>query len=236
MLSGSKSSKLAMRASIGTAMVMGPSARALRSPRPNASSAGRRAASAKNGRRPRARQPVRSAIVAMAPSNRLASPRNLLTMKPTMVAASSGASAALVPRICANMPPRSMSPIERDRAFRRARESHVGDVALAQVDLGRAARAFDEHEIGVRPDARVAVEHGGHQFRLQRLIFARPRIADHAALNDDLRADLALRLQQDRVHVNARRRLRRRAPAAPARGRSRRRPPSPRRCSTCSAA
>ena len=40
---------------------------------------------------------------------------------------------------------------ERDRALGGAREAHVGDVALAQVDLRRAARAFDQHEIGARP-------------------------------------------------------------------------------------
>ena len=39
---------------------------------------------------------------------------------------------------------------EHDRAVGGAGKAHIGDVALAQVDLGRAARAFDEHEISVR--------------------------------------------------------------------------------------
>ena len=205
MRNGSKSSKLAMRASIGTAMVTAPSARGFLSPRPNASSAGSRAASAKNGSRPKARQCVCASSAIMPLRNRFASPRNLLTMKPTMVAASSGASAALTPRIWAKMPPRSMSPISATGQLGGAREAHIGDVALAQVDLGCAARALDEHEIGVRLHARVAVEHGAHQFGFERLIFARWRVADDLALDDDLRADFALGLEQNRVHVHARR-------------------------------
>ena len=172
----------------------------------------------------------------MPSANRLASPRNLLTMKPAIIAASSGASAAFVPRICAKMPPRSMSPISDDRAAGGAGEAHVGDVALAQVDLGRAARALDEDEIRLGLEARETVEHGAHQLAVSAPDILAPRVADDAALHDDLRADLALRLQEHRVHVDARARRRRRAPAAPAPGRSRRRRPSPRRCSTCSAA
>ena len=157
-------------------------------------------------------------------------------MKPAIIAASSGASAAFVPRICAKTPPRSMSPMSDDRAAGGAGEAHVGDVALAQVDLGRAARALDEDEIGLGFEARETVEHGAHQLGLQRLIFARAGGADDAALHDDLRADLALRLQQHRVHVDARRnaagaRLQRLRPADLAAV-----VPSRRRCSTCSAA
>jgi hypothetical protein len=95
---------------------------------------------------------------------------------------------------------------EHDRAFRRARESHVGDVARAQIDLRCAARTFDQHQIGVRAKAREALEHGGEKLRLQRLIFSGPRVADHPALDDDLGADLALRFQEDRVHIHGRRR------------------------------
>ena len=236
MRSGSKSSKLAMRASMGTAIVTAPSARALRFPRPNASSAGRRAASGKNGRRPSARQPVplgdgrhavgeQAGVAAELVDDEADDGRRVLRRERRLHSENLREYAAAID-----------VADKRDRALRRAREAHVGDVALAQVDLRRAACAFDQHQIGAGLDARVAVEHGGHQLGLQRLIFARPRVADRAALNDDLRADLALRLQQDRIHVDAWGDACRRAPAAPARGRSRRRPPSPRRCSTCSAA
>ena len=113
---------------------------------------------------------------------------------------------------------------QHDRRIRRARKTHIGDVALPQIDFGRTAGAFDQHEIGLGFHMRETLEHRRHQLRLPALIFARFGVADDAALHDDLRADLALRLQQDRVHVDARRGRGRRAPAAPARGRSRRRP------------
>ena len=57
---------------------------------------------------------------------------------------------ALVPTRLAMTPPRSMSPMRTTGTFGGAGEAHVGDVAGAQVDLGRGARAFDEHEIGIR--------------------------------------------------------------------------------------
>ena len=46
-------------------------------------------------------------------------------------------------------PPRSMSPTSTTGTSGGAREAHVGDVVGAQVDLRRAARALDEHEVGL---------------------------------------------------------------------------------------
>ena len=45
-------------------------------------------------------------------------------------------------------PPRSMSPISTTGHVRRLGKAHIGDVAGAQIDLGRAAGALDEDEIG----------------------------------------------------------------------------------------
>jgi hypothetical protein len=42
-------------------------------------------------------------------------------------------------------------------------EAHVGDVAVAQVDLGRAAGAFDEHAVVLRAQALPGFEHGLHR-------------------------------------------------------------------------
>ena len=117
-----------------------------------------------------------------------------------------------------------------------AGEAHVGDVAATQIDLGRAAGALDEHQIGLGLQPSEAFEHRGHQSRLHRLIFSRFGGADDAAAHDDLRAGLALRLQQHGVHVDARRdaasaRLQRLGAADLAAVRR-----SPPRCSTCSAA
>ena len=40
-----------------------------------------------------------------------------------------------------------MSPMSGNRAAGGPREAHIGDVALTQVDLRRAARALDEDEV-----------------------------------------------------------------------------------------
>ena len=93
---------------------------------------------------------------------------------------------------------------EDDRAAGGAGEAHVGDVAVAQIDLRRAAGAFDDDEVGLGLEARKAREHGVEELWFQRLVLARLGGADHPALHDDLRADLALRLQKHRVHVDGR--------------------------------
>ena len=55
----------------------------------------------------------------------------------------------MVPTRLAMTPPRSMSPTSTHRHVGRLGEAHVGDVAVAQVDLGRAAGALDQHEVGL---------------------------------------------------------------------------------------
>ncbi len=102
-------------------------------------------------------------------------------------------------------PPRSMSPMSDDRHVGGAGEAEVGDVAGAQVDLGGRARALDEDEIGFGAEPAEAVEHGRHELRLPVLELARLGRAHDAALHHDLRADVALGFQQDRVHVHGRR-------------------------------
>ena len=44
-------------------------------------------------------------------------------------------------------------------------ESHVGDIAGPEVDLGRAAGAFDHHQIGVGGQDTEAFQHSVQQFR-----------------------------------------------------------------------
>jgi hypothetical protein len=94
----------------GTATVTRPSPGRARLPSTTASSAGRRPASANQGTRPSASQPVFSAISVMPSAKREGSPRNLLTMKPRISAASLSPTTARVPTIWAMTPPRSMSP------------------------------------------------------------------------------------------------------------------------------
>ena len=205
MRNGSKSSKLAMRASIGTAMVTGAVrprllvAEAERVFRRQARRVGEERQEAEGAparmrfeRHHAAEEQAR--VAAELVDDEADDGRGVLGRERRLDPENLGENAAAID-----------VADQRDRAVRSAREAHIGDVALAQVDLGCAARAFDEHEVGVCAYARVAVEHGAHQFGFERLIFARPRIADHLALDDDLRADLALRLEQNRVHVHARR-------------------------------
>ena len=83
-----------------------------------------------------------------------------------------------------------------------AGEAHIGDVVGAQIDLGRAARAFDQHDVGFALQPREAVQHERHQLRLDRLIIGCARASIDFALHHELRADLALRLEQHRVHMH----------------------------------
>ena len=84
-----------------------------------------------------------------------------------------------------------------------ARKPHVGDVARPQVDLGGAAGALDQHEVGLGTQALEAFADGAHEARLPVLILARSGVADHPALHHNLRSRLALRLEQHGVHVDA---------------------------------
>ena len=56
-------------------------------------------------------------------------------------------------------PPRSMSPTRTTGTSAALGEAHVGDVAGAQVDLGRAAGALDEHEVGLGGEPAKARQH-----------------------------------------------------------------------------
>ena len=93
---------------------------------------------------------------------------------------------------------------ENDRHVGAPRKAHIGDVVGAQIDLGRAAGAFDQHQIGLRLQPLEAFQHRRHQRRLHRRIVARAQGRDALALHDHLRADIGLRLQQHRVHVGVR--------------------------------
>ena len=86
-----------------------------------------------------------------------------------------------------------------------AGKSHIGDIIGAQVHFRCGAGALDQHDVTLRADFREAVEHVRHQFGLAGLVFARARVTEHASLHHDLRADLALRFQQYRIHVDRRR-------------------------------
>lgn len=98
---------------------------------------------------------------------------------------------------------------EHHGAIGSLREAHIRDVALAQVHFGRAAGTLDEHEVAFRAQPFERFEHRLQRGRFVGVIGAGVQIAACAAVHDDLRADIAVRLEQHGVHVRLRRDARR---------------------------
>ncbi len=90
------------------------------------------------------------------------------------------------------------------RHIRRLGKAHIGDVAGAEVDLGRAACAFDDDQIAPCGEAVKALEHLGHQGRLQLAIVPRLERGEALPLHDHLRADIGLGLEEHGVHIDER--------------------------------
>ena len=150
-----------------------------------------------------ARHPVMPAIVAMPSANSVGSPRNLLTRKPRIIAASEGSITALVPTRLAITPPRSISPT-RMTGTSAAREKPILAISLGRRLTSEALPAPSTSTISAsRLKPPIAVEHERHQVRLQALISRRLGGPVNAPLHHDLGADFALRLEQHRIHVNA---------------------------------
>ena len=106
-------------------------------------------------------------------------------------------------------PPRSMSPI-RTTGTSAARAKPMLAMSSARRLISDAEPAPSTSTSRLRRTGAPKLSSTArHQLRLHGLIFARLGGADHAALHHDLRADLALRLQQHRVHVHGRRHARR---------------------------
>lgn len=83
-------------------------------------------------------------------------------------------------------------------------EAHVRDVALAKVDLRRAARALDDHAfefVGEPPPRR---EDRGERRGLVVVVTLRTELEERVAVDDHLRALVARGLQQHRVEVDPR--------------------------------
>ena len=99
----------------------------------SASSAGSRRASAKNGTRPSACQPVARAIVAMPSANSAGSPRNLLTRKPRISAASCGVDHRLGADEARDHAAAVDVADQHDRHIGRARKAHIGDVVRRRL-------------------------------------------------------------------------------------------------------
>ena len=81
------------------------------------------------------------------------------------------------------------------------REAHVGDVAVAQVDLGGAAGPFHDDGVVLRAQPRVRFQHGLHGDRLVLVVVARVHVRAHPAVDHDLGARVAGRFQQHGIEV-----------------------------------
>ena len=140
----------------------------------SASSAGSSRASGKNGTRPSGSQPVARAIAAMPSANSGGSPRNLLTRKPWISAASSASITALVPTRLAITPPRSMSPISTTGTSA-ARAKPILAMSLARRLISEALPAPSTSTMSAsRLQPREAVQHERHQLRLHAADTPRP--------------------------------------------------------------
>ncbi|MNF88370.1 hypothetical protein D3C84_708630 [compost metagenome] len=90
------------------------------------------------------------------------------------------------------------------RAVHRLGEAHVGDIAGAQVDLGRRAGALHHHHRIRRAQARVGGQHGLHRDGFVVVIGHGIHGGHGTAMDDHLGTGVAVGLEQHRVHVGVR--------------------------------
>ncbi len=91
-------------------------------------------------------------------------------------------------------------PDDDDRQARGPRQAHVRDVAVPQVNLGRAARALADDHVEPAAQVREARRDRLLERRLEFLVVEGAGLGDRFAQQDDLAAGLAARLEQHRVH------------------------------------
>ena len=94
-------------------------------------------------------------------------------------------------------------PDQHDGNIGSGGEAHVRDVRIPQVRLRRAAGALDDDEIRRFAHLAEAFQHSRQQPPLGVLELARAGDTLDPALNDDLRAGIGARFQQNGVHVHA---------------------------------
>ena len=86
-----------------------------------------------------------------------------------------------------------------------AGKAEIGDVVVAQVDLGGAAGTLHQHQVGIGRQFVEGRQHLRQQRRAPAEIIPRRHRGDTAAADDDLRPGLVLGLEQHRVHRRQRR-------------------------------
>ena len=78
--------------------------------------------------------------------------------------------------------------------------AHVHDVVVLEVDLGRAACTFDDHDVVTRGQVIVGRLHGGNEARLVFEVVAGCHVRHGFAHNDDLRPHVGCGFEEDGVH------------------------------------
>src|SRR5882724_10815502 len=86
---------------------------------------------------------------------------------------------------------------------KRLGQSHVGDVVLAQIRFGRTSRAFYDHQLRILREAPITFHCNFKQGTPVTSVRACVERASHLAAHDKLCADVTLRLQENRVHVDS---------------------------------
>ena len=93
---------------------------------------------------------------------------------------------------------------QHDRTVDGFGKTHVGDIPLAQIDLGRAARAFHENRVIRRLQPRVGRKHRFESDGFVLVIRAGVEIHARLAVDDHLRAAIARGLEQHGVQIGMR--------------------------------
>ncbi len=93
------------------------------------------------------------------------------------------------------------------RAVHRLGEAHVGDITGAQIDLRRRACALDHHHAIRSGQPPVRVEHGLQRDAFVVVVGSGIHAGHRAAMDDHLGPDVAVGLQEHRVHVGVRRKV-----------------------------
>ena len=91
---------------------------------------------------------------------------------------------------------------EQHRRVHELREAHVHDVVLFEVDFRRTARALDDDDIRLLAQAVERLADDREKLALVSPVFACGVVAVRLSHNDDLRTDVARRLEQDGVHAH----------------------------------
>ena len=90
---------------------------------------------------------------------------------------------------------------QQHRRVHQFRHAHVDNIIGAQVDLGRAARPFDDNDIVFRGKAVIGFQNIRDELALHAEILSGAHLPPDFAVNDNLTADVAGRLEQNGVHT-----------------------------------